>query len=294
MTMKRPLCNYSGELFELKDSHVVPAAGINRTVQFNISGEMWGDSKLIWEDDLLTVTGTVYPSILKLESNDCTGEDLALGKDAYAIYESRSAGNAVDGSEATSWYSGTYSGYQTTPSWWYFDAGSSITVHSLKMYKWAYFTPLSIDVQCSDDAVTWTTVKTINPTEEGTGVWEEFTDIQASYTVPTNFPMVDVTSLTENTDRLASSYAICRYVSGEIAANASISTHEAAADPHSTAYLAKTNTTIYTPTANYHPATKKYVDDNAGGGGSDLSIDGGFANSTYTAAQSIDGGSASG
>ena len=26
-------------------------------------------------------------------------------------------------------------------------------------------------------------------------------------------------------------------------------------------YLSKTNTTAYTPSANYHPATKKYVDD---------------------------------
>ena len=30
--------------------------------------------------------------------------------------------------------------------------------------------------------------------------------------------------------------------------------------------LEKTNTTAYTPTADYHPATKKYVDDNGGGG----------------------------
>ena len=30
-------------------------------------------------------------------------------------------------------------------------------------------------------------------------------------------------------------------------------------------YLSKTNTTAYTPTADYHPATKKYVDDNSGG-----------------------------
>ena len=28
-------------------------------------------------------------------------------------------------------------------------------------------------------------------------------------------------------------------------------------------FLSKTNTTSYTPTANYHPATKKYVDDTA-------------------------------
>lgn len=28
--------------------------------------------------------------------------------------------------------------------------------------------------------------------------------------------------------------------------------------------ISKTNTTIYTPTSNYHPATKKYVDDNSG------------------------------
>jgi len=30
-------------------------------------------------------------------------------------------------------------------------------------------------------------------------------------------------------------------------------------------YLNKSNTTAYTPTADYHPATKKYVDDNVGG-----------------------------
>lgn len=32
-------------------------------------------------------------------------------------------------------------------------------------------------------------------------------------------------------------------------------------------FLSKTNTTSYTPTADYHPSTKKYVDDNGGGGG---------------------------
>ena len=30
--------------------------------------------------------------------------------------------------------------------------------------------------------------------------------------------------------------------------------------------LMKDNTTAFTPTANYHPATKKYVDEHAGGG----------------------------
>ena len=29
-------------------------------------------------------------------------------------------------------------------------------------------------------------------------------------------------------------------------------------------YLAKNNTTSFTPTGDYNPATKKYVDDNAG------------------------------
>ena len=33
--------------------------------------------------------------------------------------------------------------------------------------------------------------------------------------------------------------------------------------------LVKTNTTVFIPTTNYHPATKKYVDDNAGGGGAE-------------------------
>ncbi len=32
-------------------------------------------------------------------------------------------------------------------------------------------------------------------------------------------------------------------------------------DDHSAVYLSKTNTTAFTPTANYHPATKKYADD---------------------------------
>lgn len=31
--------------------------------------------------------------------------------------------------------------------------------------------------------------------------------------------------------------------------------------------LMKDNTTAFTPTANYHPATKKYVDEHAGSGG---------------------------
>jgi hypothetical protein len=34
---------------------------------------------------------------------------------------------------------------------------------------------------------------------------------------------------------------------------------------HDGRYISKTNTTVFTPTADYHPATKKYVDDNAGG-----------------------------
>lgn len=46
--------------------------------------------------------------------------------------------------------------------------------------------------------------------------------------------------------------------------------HANGADPHSTAYIAKTNTSAFTPTADYHPATKKYVDDNAGGGTGDV------------------------
>lgn len=35
--------------------------------------------------------------------------------------------------------------------------------------------------------------------------------------------------------------------------------------------LTKTNTASYTPTNDYHPATKKYVDDNAGSAGEHLS-----------------------
>jgi hypothetical protein len=34
---------------------------------------------------------------------------------------------------------------------------------------------------------------------------------------------------------------------------------------HDSRYISKTNTTVFTPTADYHPATKKYVDDNVGG-----------------------------
>ena len=44
---------------------------------------------------------------------------------------------------------------------------------------------------------------------------------------------------------------------------------DAATSSHQhTEFLSKTNTDVYTPTLDYHPATKKYVDDNAGGGGS--------------------------
>ena len=37
-------------------------------------------------------------------------------------------------------------------------------------------------------------------------------------------------------------------------------------DDHGAVYLAKDNTTPYSPAADYHPATKKYVDDSSGGG----------------------------
>jgi len=37
-------------------------------------------------------------------------------------------------------------------------------------------------------------------------------------------------------------------------------------DDHSAVYLAKDNTTPYSPATDYHPATKKYVDDASGGG----------------------------
>ena len=37
-------------------------------------------------------------------------------------------------------------------------------------------------------------------------------------------------------------------------------------DDHSVVYLSKDNTTPYTPDLDYHPATKKYVDDSSGGG----------------------------
>ena len=37
-------------------------------------------------------------------------------------------------------------------------------------------------------------------------------------------------------------------------------------DDHSAVYLAKDNTNPYTPASDYHPATKKYVDESSGGG----------------------------
>lgn len=55
-------------------------------------------------------------------------------------------------------------------------------------------------------------------------------------------------------------------------------------------FLSKTNTASFTPTEDYHPATKKYVDDNAVSG--DKNVDGGAANSVYLATQLINGGSA--
>lgn len=42
--------------------------------------------------------------------------------------------------------------------------------------------------------------------------------------------------------------------------NESLSNHN-----HDSSYLSKTNTTAFTPTGDYQPATKKYVDDNIGG-----------------------------
>ena len=54
-------------------------------------------------------------------------------------------------------------------------------------------------------------------------------------------------------------------------------TYKDVPQPDLSNYLSKTNTTSYTPTANYHPATKKYVDDNKIKFG-----DSGYVNSTFT------------
>jgi len=49
------------------------------------------------------------------------------------------------------------------------------------------------------------------------------------------------------------------------------STYPPSSHTHDDMYLNKTNTSSYTPTANYHPATKKYVDDRvAAAGGGDM------------------------
>lgn len=58
-----------------------------------------------------------------------------------------------------------------------------------------------------------------------------------------NIPEADLTGL-----------ATEEYVNTQVSTKANISS-----------VLTKTNTTAFTPTANYHPATKKYVDDNIGG-----------------------------
>lgn len=56
--------------------------------------------------------------------------------------------------------------------------------------------------------------------------------------------------------------------------------------------LTKDNTEEYEPTGDYHPATKKYVDENAGSGGpaSFFEMDGGGVTATFEAI--CDGGAA--
>lgn len=58
------------------------------------------------------------------------------------------------------------------------------------------------------------------------------------------------------------------YVDTQVATKANTSHTHTHADitDYDTELAGKTNTTAFTPTADYHPATKKYVDDNAGGG----------------------------
>lgn len=52
-----------------------------------------------------------------------------------------------------------------------------------------------------------------------------------------------------------------------VSGNASINSGDIAGKANTGDVLEKDNVVVYTPSADYHPATKKYVDDNAGGGG---------------------------
>ena len=57
-------------------------------------------------------------------------------------------------------------------------------------------------------------------------------------------------------------------------------------------YLAKDNINEYTPTSDYEPATKKYVDKNSGGvfGDGVGNIESGSSGTIYIVSQNIDGG----
>lgn len=80
----------------------------------------------------------------------------------------------------------------------------------------------------------------------------------------------DVTSLQDTLDGKASTTHNHDSVYAAIGHNHD-GTYAAASHNHDTVYLSKTNTTEYTPTASYHPATKKYVDDLvSGSGGGDM------------------------
>ena len=128
-------------------------------------------------NDLGNYTWASY-TLAFYESQNCTGTDVAQGKTATASGEYRPASNANDGDEASSWYSGYHD--SSTPSWWYFDAGSgnAVTICSLKMYKWGSLTPAGANLQYSNDASSWITVASISPTEEGSNVWQTFTGLQ--------------------------------------------------------------------------------------------------------------------
>ncbi len=103
-----------------------------------------------------------------------------LSATASSEYSSSfSASKAIDGNTGSGWYSQ----YNAPPRWIYFDLGSEKCISGIKGIFYTYGYPIIMDIQISNDTISWTTVVSSWSVTDTSYQWKEelFTEAHARY-----------------------------------------------------------------------------------------------------------------
>lgn len=166
-----------------------------------VDGVSAGSTVTVWIDDDTTYEGTSV-TVAKGSTTDITGLDIygsavivrseaEGGCSGTASYETPvsatasselsatyAASKAIDGSIYSYWFSESGS----PPDWIYFDLGSKKCISAINVVIVTADVPMTMDIQVSDDALSWTTVVTGWTVSTGnTWVEKTFSEIEGRY-----------------------------------------------------------------------------------------------------------------